>query len=104
MVNLVEGNISYTFCHVHILPVCIIEGAVFAEILRVPSKNQIRQILFITKKKKMLQKLPSTTFTIRNQDLNKFSAVKILFYPNYLVCKILRKKTAFLVTYKICQS
>ena len=49
VVDLVEENISYKFCRINILPISIIEGAVFILTSRVPSNYQHRQILYLTK-------------------------------------------------------
>ena len=47
--DLVDKNFSYNFCHIHILPISIIGGAIFVWILQAPSKEQNRQILYMTK-------------------------------------------------------
>ena len=46
--DLVDENVSHKFCHIHILHIFIIEGTAFVWILLAPSKNQDRQISYVT--------------------------------------------------------
>ena len=47
--DLVDKNFFYKFCRVHIFPISVIEGVAFVWILKAPSSNQDRKILYVIK-------------------------------------------------------